>query len=124
MSIKSYRDLNVWQVGMDLAAGVYEMTRKFPNHEKWGLGSQLQRAAVSIPANIAEGHAKDSTKQFLFHVSVARGSVAESETHLMLADRLGYASREIINHLLELCDRISKMLQKLQKSLRAKIKSS
>lgn len=123
MSIESYRDLNVWQVGMDLAAGVYEMTRKFPSHEKWGLGSQLERAAVSIPANIAEGHAKDSTKQFLFHVSVARGSVAESETHLMLAERLGYGKKDTIADLLVLCDRISKMLQKLQKSLRAKIKS-
>jgi four helix bundle protein len=124
MGIKSYRDLSVWQVGMDLAATVYDMTRKFPNHEKYGLGSQLERAAVSITANIAEGHAKDSTKQFLFHVSVAMGSVAESETHLMLAERLGYGEKKTIADLLVLCERIGKMLHNLQKTLKAKLEPS
>ena len=120
MGIKNYRDLSVWQVGMDLATAVYEMTRTFPGHEKYGLGSQLERSASSIPANIAEGHAKDSTKQYLFHVSVARGSVAETETHLMLAQRLGYAKKETIDGMLELCDHISKMLRNLQRSLKTR----
>jgi len=122
MGIRNYRDLIVWQVGMELATRIYQMTRDFPNHEKWGLSSQLQRAAVSIPANLAEGHAKDSTKQSIFHVSVARGSLAETETHLLLAEQLGYSNKEIIDPLLELCDRIGKMLFKLQNSLKAKNK--
>ena len=121
MDIRSYRDLTVWQVSMDLAASVYEFTKGFPAQEKYGLASQLQRSAVSIPANIAEGHAKDSTKQFLFHVSVAMGSVAESETHLMLAERFGYGQNEAIAKLLELCDRVGRMLHNLQKTLKAKL---
>jgi four helix bundle protein len=121
MDIRSYRDLSVWQIGMDLAASVYELTRGFPAHEKYGLSSQLQRSAVSIPANIAEGHAKDSTKQFLFHISVAMGSVAESETHLLLAERFEYGEREAIVKLLDLCDRVGRMLHNLQKTLKAKL---
>ena len=124
MEIRSYQDLNVWQLGMDMAAGVYQMTRHFPSHERYGLGSQLERAAVSIPANIAEGHAKESTKQFLFHLSVAMGSVAESETHLLLAERLGYSSQENIAGLMELCNRIGRMLHNLQRSLRSKLEPS
>jgi four helix bundle protein len=124
MDIRSYRDLNVWQVSMDLAASVYELTRAFPAQEKYGLAGQLQRSAVSIPANIAEGHAKDSTKQFLFHISVAMGSVAESETHLMLAKRFGYGESDSIANLLELCDRTGRMLHNLQKTLKAKLSSS
>lgn len=122
MNIRSYRDLSVWQLSMDLAASVYELTRGFPAQEKYGLASQLQRSAVSIPANIAEGHAKDSTKQFLFHVSVALGSVAESETHLMLAERFGYGESEAIAKVLDLCDRVGRMLHNLQKTLRNRVK--
>ncbi len=96
------------------------MTRGFPAHERYGLASQVQRAAVSMPANIAEGHEKDTTKQFLFHVSVALGSVAEAETHLILAERLRYADKQTIADLLELCDRVGKMLRNLQKRLKAK----
>jgi four helix bundle protein len=108
---------------MDLAASIYELTRTFPAQEKYGLASQLQRSAVSIPANIAEGHARDSTKQYLFHVSVAMGSVAESETHLMLAERFGYGEKQTITRLLELSDRVGRMLHNLQKTLRAKLES-
>ncbi len=121
MAIRSYRDRNVWQVGMDLAGAVSELTRGFPAQEKYGLASQLQRSAVLIPANIAEGHAKDSTKHFLFHVSVAMGSVAESETHLMRAERFGYGESEAIDRGLELCDRVGKVLHNLQKTLKAKL---
>ena len=121
MGIRSYRDLEVWQVGMDLTASVYELTQRFPAHEKYGLASQLQRSAVSIPANIAEGHAKDSTRQFLFHLSVAMGSVAESETHLLLAERLGYATTSATAPLLTLCDRVGKMLRRLQTTLKSRL---
>jgi four helix bundle protein len=121
MGVQSYRDLTVWQLGMDLAAAVYELTDTFPAREKYGLASQLQRSAVSIPANIAEGRAKDSTKQYLFHVSVAMGSVAESETHLMLAERFGYVTREAVAGSLTLCDRIGRMLHNLRKTLKTKL---
>lgn len=122
MGIKSYRDLIVWQLGMDLATSAYQLTNRFPSQERYGLASQLQRAAVSVPANVAEGHSRDSTKQFLFHVSIAMGSVAESETHLLLAERLGYADKPTISPLLELCGRIGRMLRNLQKTLKAKTK--
>ena len=87
--MKGYRELQVWRLGMELAKEVYLLTRGFPKHETYGLSSQMQRAAVSIPANIAEGHAKDSTKDYLRHLSIARGSLAELDTHLILAESLG-----------------------------------
>jgi four helix bundle protein len=74
MSLDSYRQLKVWQLGMQLAKEVYLLTQGFPKHEVYGLSSQLQRSAVSIPANLAEGHAKNSTKDFLRHISITQGS--------------------------------------------------
>jgi four helix bundle protein len=124
MDIKSYRNLGVWQLGLDLATDAYRLTSKFPAQERYGLASQLQRAAVSIPANVAEGHSRDSTKQYLFHVSVAMGSIAETETHLLLAERLGYADTQAVSALLDLCNRLGRMLRNLQKSLRARTKRS
>ncbi len=85
MGVRSYGELKVWQTGMQLSRQVYQLTRSFPNHEMYGLSGQMQRAAVSAPANIAEGHARNSTKQFLHHLSIARGSLAELETFLILA---------------------------------------
>ena len=90
MTIRSYRDLEVWQKGMDLAAECYRITEGFPGHERYGLASQLQRAAASVPANIAEGQARQHTKEFLQFLSVASGSLAEVETYLLLAVRLNY----------------------------------
>jgi four helix bundle protein len=80
MRIDSYRDLTVWQAAMKLVKHVYEQTGRFPSNEQFGLTSQLRRAAVSIPSNIAEGHARESTKEYLHHVSFALGSLAELET--------------------------------------------
>ena len=75
---------------MELAEKVYQLSRQFPKHETYGLGGQIQRAAISIPANIAERHARGSTKDFLRHLAIAQGSLAELETHLLLAERLNY----------------------------------
>ena len=80
MEIKSYRDLRVWQAGMDLVVRVYRLTQGFPTHELYGLTSQMRRAAVSIPSNIAEGHTRESSKEYLHHLSIAQGSLAELET--------------------------------------------
>ena len=103
MTLDSYRQLKVWQLGMQLAREVYLLTQGFPKYEVYGLSSQLQRAAVSIPANLAEGHAKNSTKDYLRHISIAQGSLAETETHLLLAESLSYAKTDQIAPLLDKC---------------------
>jgi four helix bundle protein len=119
----NYRELRVWQAGMELAKEVYLLTREFPGHEIYGLTSQLRRAVVSVPANIAEGHSRDSTKEFLRHLAVARGSLAEVETFLLLAQELGYASGEFLTTLLKKYEEESKMLNALQQSLKKKLNS-
>ncbi len=85
MSIQNYKELEVWQIAMDLAETCYQITRGFPKEELFGLTSQIRRAAVSIPANIAEGHARHHTKEYLQFLGVARGSLMELETHLLVA---------------------------------------
>ncbi len=121
--MKSYRELKVWQLGMELAKEVYVLTREFPKHETYGLTSQVRRAAVSVPANIAEGHAKGWTKDFLRHLSITCGSLAEVETHLILADSLGYCKDQQTTRLLDKCAEERRMLSGLQRSLRNKLPS-
>jgi four helix bundle protein len=89
-AISSYRDLDVWNLGIDLVVSCYRITHSFPRQEEYGLSAQLRRAAVSVPSNIAEGHARASTGDYLRHLSIAHGSLAELETHLEIARRLGY----------------------------------
>jgi four helix bundle protein len=84
-SINSYRDLRVWQDAMTLAESCYRLTRQFPRDELFGLTSQIRRAAASIPANVAEGHGRESTGNFVQSLRVAQGSLKELETHLLLA---------------------------------------
>ena len=100
MKIKSFRDLRVWQLGMEIVEGVYRLTSDFPKYEVYGLSSQIQRAAVSIPSNVAEGHTRAHTREFLHHLSIAQGSLAELETQLEIAVRLDYVSRGRIEPLL------------------------
>ncbi len=119
--MNNYRELKVWQFGMALTKEVYVLAREFPKYEMYGLSSQTQRAAVSVPANIAEGHARDSTKEFLRHLSIARGSLAELETHLLLAESLDYCDHNRIRPLLEKCTEIGRMLSGLKRSLQAKL---
>ncbi len=119
--MESYRDLKVWQLGMELNKNVYSLTRSFPDFETYGLSIQLRRAAVSVPANIAEGRAKDSTKDFLRHLSIAQGSLAEVETFLILAQSLGYCHHDRIARLLKTSSEEGKMLSGLQASLRKRI---
>nr|WP_322742417.1 four helix bundle protein [Gloeocapsopsis crepidinum] len=106
---------------MDLAEEVYRLTQSFPKQEMYGLSSQMQRAAVSIPSNIAEGHGRDSTKEFLHFLSVALGSLFELETQLTLAGRLGYLDKGELENVLSRMDEISRMMRGLQKSLRSKL---
>ena len=87
---RSYRDLVVWQRAVDLVPKVYELLKGFPREERYDLGSQIRRAVVSIPANIAEGQARQHPKEFLQHLSIAKGSLAELHTLLIVAERLAY----------------------------------
>jgi four helix bundle protein len=119
--IRSHRDLDVWQRGMEIAEQIYRLTADFPDSERYGLISQLRRAAVSIPANIAEGNARSSTKEYLRHLSIAVGSLAEIETFLDLSVRLHFGAAEIIHELNELIGEERRMLRGLQRSLRIKI---
>jgi four helix bundle protein len=121
-NIRSHRDLSVWQLGMDITERMYELTRAFPKDEQFGLVTQARRAAVSVPANIAEGNARSSTKEYLYHLSVAIGSLAELETYLDLAARLKYGEQKAIDSLLEMLAEERRMLRGLQRSLRAKLK--
>lgn len=89
-TIKSFRDLEIWKRGIDLVKNIYEITKSFPNSECYGLTSQIRRAAVSIPSNIAEGHARGHKAEFRQFVFIALGSLAELETQLIIAYELGY----------------------------------
>ncbi len=115
--IKSYRDLEVWQRGIDLTKDVYEVTRSFPDEEKFGLTAQLRRAAVSIPSNIAEGWGRAATKDYVRFLRIARGSLVEMETQLIIAHRLGYLSKQALQTMLEETTIEGKMLLSLIRSL-------
>ena len=120
MEIVSYRDLRVWQGAMDLVEDVYRLTKGFPQHETFGLAAHAQRAVVSIPSNIAEGHAREHRKEYLQHLSVAQGSLAEVETHLEITARLEYASRERIRPLFDRASSLGRQLHALRNALRKK----
>src|SRR3990170_5248198 len=94
MPIQSYQDLEVWQRGMAVAEQVYNLTQGFPREEMFGLTSQIRRAAISIPANIAEGWGRMGTKEFQRFLQIAMGSLRELETHLMLSQRVGLCTAE------------------------------
>lgn len=115
--VQSYRDLIVWQKSMDLVERVYRMTGVFPKEEMYGLSSQVRRAAVSIPSNIAEGQARKSTAEFLHFLSIAQASRAEVETQTLIAQRLGYVTQAQIKEILSLLDEISRMLNTLRTKL-------
>ena len=116
-SIRSYRELIVWQKSIDLTVRTYEVTRRFPAEERYGLTSQMRRAAASVPANIAEGQARRSTGEFLQSLGIARGSLAELETFLTLSERLRLIRSETRESVLENCAEINRMLTGLMLSL-------
>jgi len=93
-TITSYRDLDVWNRSMELVVACYRLTEAFPSREQFGLTSQVRRAAASVPSNIAEGHGRASTGDYLRHLSIAHGSLMELETQLEIARRLGYLPDE------------------------------
>ena len=88
--VKDFTELRVWQLSMDLAESIYRETRSIPSHEQFGLTSQLRRAAVSVPSNIAEGHTRNQTGEYLRFLAISRGSLAEIKTQLLISQRLDY----------------------------------
>ena len=115
--MKSYRELRVWDDSMDLAVQIYEITTTFPKYEQYGLGSQMQRAAVSIPSNIAEGNSRHSTKENLHHLRYALGSLSELTTQIELSFRLHYFVSEQKEKLMANCDIVGKKISNLVNSL-------
>ena len=105
-----YYDLEAWKVSMDLAQKIYELTAAFPKEELFGICSQMRRAAVSIPSNIAEGSARQSAKDNVRFLKIAAGSLAELETQVVLAQRIGFLSSENAEHLKELLSRCGRLL--------------
>jgi len=112
-----YSDLQVWQKAIDLVVEVYSLAKDLPQEEKFALASQMQRAAVSIPANIAEGHGRKATNAFLNHLSIANGSLVELETLIEIARRLGYLDGQRANHVRDATAEIGRMLNGLKGSL-------
>jgi four helix bundle protein len=103
-TFKSYRDLEVWKKSMRLAKRIYQITQRFPSEERFGLTNQLGRAAVSVPSNLAEGHARFAPGEFSRFLSIAMGSVAELETQIILSSDLGYINSEVTQELMDELD--------------------
>ena len=120
MGLQSYRELEVWQRSIDMVEMIYELTRSFPAEEKFGLTSQMRRAAVSVPSNIAEGYGRSARGDYLQHLSIARGSLAELETQLYIALRLGYTSREQSARVYVVLEEVGKRLTRLKNALQTK----
>ena len=111
--VSSHKDLMVWQRSMDLVERIYRITAKFPPNEQWGLTSQMRRAAVSVPSNIAEGYGRQATGEYRHHLSMGRGSLLELETQVLLCRRLKYSEAADADALLAEIEEISKMLASL-----------
>jgi four helix bundle protein len=118
--IRSYRDLKAWQKAMELVREIYRVSRKFPKEELFGLMSQIRRAAVSVPSNVSEGHAKLSRKEYQHFLGHARGSLAEIETQILIAKDLDYLNEIDMNHILNLSAEVGRVLNGLLSSLREK----
>jgi four helix bundle protein len=119
--IRSYEDLDVWQRGIDLAVRLYGVAGILPQTERYEMSSQIRRAAVSIPSNVAEGHARRHPKPFLNHVNIALGSLAETVTCLVVAQRVGFISTERLHEERLEIDRVGQLLHGLVRALEDRI---
>lgn len=124
MSVQSYQDLEVWRQSMDLAETVWRLSARFPTQERYGMTSQLRRAATSVPANIAEGAQRHGTGEFPQFLGIASGSLAETETFLLLAERLDLLPPERSKAALEQADAVGRMLSGLKRSLQTRKRSA
>jgi four helix bundle protein len=117
MAIKHYRELEVWNQAMDLVIEIYFLSKKLPKDERFGLISQMQRASVSIPSNIAEGYGRTHRGDYLHHLSIARGSSCELETQMIIAGRLKFITQPDVKKSWQLAQAVGKMLTSMQKKL-------
>ncbi len=123
MTKNTYRDLEAWKESMELVVSLYELSQHLPASEQYGLTSQMRRAAVSIPSNIAEGQSRRSNKEFLHHLSIARGSLAELETQLILCVRLNFIQRDQAKQVWRHAELSGKLINGLMRSLERKVPS-
>ncbi len=119
-SIQSYQDLKVWQEAMNLAEECYRVTKQFPKEETYGMISQIRRASVSIPANIAEGYGRRTRGEYIQFLYIAQGSLKELETHLLLSIRVALVVAEVINPVINQCKLVGKILLGLIRSLESR----
>jgi four helix bundle protein len=114
-----YRGVLAWQKAMDMVAEVYRVSRDWPKEELYGLTSRLRRAAVSVPANIAEGRGRGGSTEYSRYLSIAYGSLCELETHLYIAQRLAYLDNDVLDRLIRQTTEVAQLLHGLMKSQRA-----
>ena len=117
-----YRQLIGWQKAMDLAALVYEAAKRLPSDERFGLISQMQRAATSVPANIAEGHERKSAREYRRYLAIASASLAELETHVLLSQRVGYMAEKDIEPILSLAAEVGRILRGIDRVLAQRVR--
>jgi len=122
--IQSFKDLIVWQKAFELCMDVYRATNSMPPEEKFGLTFELRKTSRSVPSNIAEGHERHTTAEYLRFLDIASGSRAELETQLLLAAALGYLPEQDSKPLLELCLEVARLLKSLSRALRSKARES
>jgi four helix bundle protein len=119
--IRTFKDLLVWQKAMDLSVEVYRLTKNYPSHETYGLTAETRKTSRSVPYNIAEGHKRGSTVEYIRFLGIAAGSASELETQLLLAGRLGYHQKNNADPAFTLHAEVERMLDSLVRSLKAKI---
>ena len=122
--VESYRDLIAWQKAMELVANVYLATVKLRDAERFGLVSQLRRAAVSVPSSLAEGHSRAATREFARYISMAMGSLAEIETQLLICLRLGFLTDTDVRDLLQSCSERNRITSGLKRSLTSRLRGT
>ncbi|MGB3401190.1 MAG: four helix bundle protein [Microcoleaceae cyanobacterium] len=119
-SIKSYQDLQVWQEAMNLVESCYHITQSFPQQEMYGMISQIRRASVSIPANIAEGYGRSNLGDYIRFLYIAQGSLKELETHLILSKRVNLTTIQVVQPVLDECETVGRLLLALIRALNRK----
>ena len=116
----SFRNLTVWQRAIDLTLTIYKLTSSLPESERFGLTNQLRRASVSVASNIAEGYGRASRGEYLQHLGIARGSISELETQLVIVKALGFGSEHELSTAEDLCNEVGRILRAMMKSLKSK----
>ncbi|GHV14898.1 four helix bundle protein [Fibrobacterales bacterium] len=119
--IQTFKELRVWQEAMNLAEMIYIQTKNFPKEEVYGMTSQIRRAVISVPANIAEGYGRKNRAEYLNFLSIANGSLKETETHLLLSQRIGYLTETQMEMFQKQLDVVGKLLTAIRKSLSTSI---